>query len=307
MKTRGRPRYPDILTPRQQDVLACLREGLTNEEIAQRLGITLDGAKFHVSEILLRLGVDSRYEAANWSPEHEPARGRWAFVLAPFALLHRAKWSAASYAAATVVVLGAAVGVALLAWGVMRTGGHVRSTQIDAGATPETMTYRNPEYGISLTVPSNWVPDSRYGSALDGTPLSYHAPGEQEVGYFVVGGVGGSSLDAVADALTQDPRYPPGQSRAITDVTVPAGNGRFIVLESTETQFRGAQFDIAAPAMSPTGTDRYLFPYVVLNGWPAQMIMQLARSIRFIDPHFIVPPSPPVSPPGGLSSQAAIP
>ena len=66
MNRRGRPAYPDVLTPRQWEVLALLREGLSNEQIALRLGLSLDGVKFHVSEILSKLGVGSRNEAAQW-------------------------------------------------------------------------------------------------------------------------------------------------------------------------------------------------------------------------------------------------
>ena len=55
MRRRGRPPYPDVLTPREWEVLALLREGLSNEEIGQRLGISLAGAKWHVSEILSKL------------------------------------------------------------------------------------------------------------------------------------------------------------------------------------------------------------------------------------------------------------
>jgi Tol biopolymer transport system component len=47
-------------------VLDLLRQGLTNEQIAQSLGITRDTAKFHVSEILTKLGLESRREAAAW-------------------------------------------------------------------------------------------------------------------------------------------------------------------------------------------------------------------------------------------------
>ena len=51
MTRRGRPPYPDILTPREWEVLALLREGLSNEEIAQRLEFTLAGAsRVHVAE-----------------------------------------------------------------------------------------------------------------------------------------------------------------------------------------------------------------------------------------------------------------
>ncbi len=57
MGRRGRPPYPDVLTPRQWQVLELLRLGLTNEQIAARLGISVDGVKFHVSEILGKLGV----------------------------------------------------------------------------------------------------------------------------------------------------------------------------------------------------------------------------------------------------------
>jgi DNA-binding CsgD family transcriptional regulator len=81
MKRRGRPPYPDVLTPRQWQVLALLREGLSNEQIALRLGISLDGVKFHVSEILGKLGVTTRREAAGWEglPAERPtARLRFA-------------------------------------------------------------------------------------------------------------------------------------------------------------------------------------------------------------------------------------
>ncbi len=63
---RGRPRHPDILTPRQWEVLEHVREGRTNEQIARELGISSDGVKFHVSEIITKLGVTSRREAATW-------------------------------------------------------------------------------------------------------------------------------------------------------------------------------------------------------------------------------------------------
>jgi DNA-binding CsgD family transcriptional regulator len=80
MGKTGRPRHPDILTPREWEVLALLRERLTNEEIAQRLGISLDGAKFHVSEILSKLGVATREEAAAWRPERRPWLRKLAWI-----------------------------------------------------------------------------------------------------------------------------------------------------------------------------------------------------------------------------------
>ena len=66
MRRRGRPPTPDILTPREWEVLDLIRAGLTNREIADRLGISLSGAKHHVSEIIGKLGVEGREEAARW-------------------------------------------------------------------------------------------------------------------------------------------------------------------------------------------------------------------------------------------------
>ena len=57
MASRGRPRHPDILTPREWEVLELLRDGASNAQIAERLGITERTAKFHVSEILSKLGL----------------------------------------------------------------------------------------------------------------------------------------------------------------------------------------------------------------------------------------------------------
>jgi DNA-binding CsgD family transcriptional regulator len=55
---------PAGLTRRELEVLALVAEGLTNAEIAARLFISVKTAEHHVSAILGKLGVDSRYEAA---------------------------------------------------------------------------------------------------------------------------------------------------------------------------------------------------------------------------------------------------
>ena len=55
--------FPDPLTPREQDVLFLLAEGLTNRAIGVRLGISENTAKFHVQAVLGKLGVGSRTEA----------------------------------------------------------------------------------------------------------------------------------------------------------------------------------------------------------------------------------------------------
>lgn len=77
---RGRPPYPDLLTPREQEVLELLRHGLTNQQIADRLGISMYGARYHVSEILSKLGVSSREEAAACSVRDQRRRPGFAFA-----------------------------------------------------------------------------------------------------------------------------------------------------------------------------------------------------------------------------------
>jgi len=59
------------LTPREFDVLNHLVEGLTNAEIAQRLGVKPSTVKNHISNILSKLGAVSRTEAATLALKHK--------------------------------------------------------------------------------------------------------------------------------------------------------------------------------------------------------------------------------------------
>jgi len=51
------------LTPREREVLALVAEGLPNKLVADRLGVSERTAKFHVGQILQKLGAQSRTEA----------------------------------------------------------------------------------------------------------------------------------------------------------------------------------------------------------------------------------------------------
>lgn len=55
--------HPDALTPREQNVLQLLAQGLQNKEIANELVITERTVKFYVSSILSKLGAGNRTEA----------------------------------------------------------------------------------------------------------------------------------------------------------------------------------------------------------------------------------------------------
>ena len=59
------------LTERERDILKCMVEGLNNNEIADKLVISLGTVKFHVSNIFHKLGIDSRVEAVKLALEQK--------------------------------------------------------------------------------------------------------------------------------------------------------------------------------------------------------------------------------------------
>jgi pimeloyl-ACP methyl ester carboxylesterase/DNA-binding CsgD family transcriptional regulator len=63
---RLRREVPTGLTARQTEVAALVADGLTNREVAARLGITERSAESHLERIRLRLGFRSRAQVAAW-------------------------------------------------------------------------------------------------------------------------------------------------------------------------------------------------------------------------------------------------
>jgi two-component system, NarL family, response regulator LiaR len=67
MMNRFRPQERKLhedLTAREMEVLKCLGEGMTNQEISEELFIGVKTTKTHVSNILSKLGVADRTQAA---------------------------------------------------------------------------------------------------------------------------------------------------------------------------------------------------------------------------------------------------
>jgi DNA-binding NarL/FixJ family response regulator len=52
------------LSPREQEILDLVRQGLTNAEIAQTLFVSVSTVKAHMRHIFEKLGVRTRTEAA---------------------------------------------------------------------------------------------------------------------------------------------------------------------------------------------------------------------------------------------------
>src|SRR5688572_3272787 len=123
--TRQRERE---LNDRQRRVLDLIEKGHTNREIADILGMTVDGAKWNVSEILGKLALDSREHAAEywrWRQRRAPAIVRAMRALLGFPA---AKWVAGGTAAAAVCTAVAAV--------LLTLGGPVKHSTVESLDTP---------------------------------------------------------------------------------------------------------------------------------------------------------------------------
>jgi DNA-binding CsgD family transcriptional regulator/predicted enzyme related to lactoylglutathione lyase len=64
---RGRPPHDDVLTPAEWRVLEFVRHGLTNRQIAARQAMSLDAVKYHVANMLQKLGFSSRGQLRAWN------------------------------------------------------------------------------------------------------------------------------------------------------------------------------------------------------------------------------------------------
>jgi len=59
------------LTPREREILECLTQGKSNKAIAKELAISVDTVKLHVRNLLTKLNLSSRVEAAVYAVRHD--------------------------------------------------------------------------------------------------------------------------------------------------------------------------------------------------------------------------------------------
>ncbi|MDZ5470220.1 response regulator transcription factor [Bacillus sp. 31A1R] len=75
-KFRAQEKKPhDDLTERELDVLKCIGEGMTNQDISEELFIGIKTVKTHVSNILSKLGVADRTQAAVYANRNGIIKG----------------------------------------------------------------------------------------------------------------------------------------------------------------------------------------------------------------------------------------
>lgn len=122
---------------RQKQVLDRLARGWSNQQIADDLGISLDGAKWHLREILSTLGVRSREEAAEYWRRRNGMPSRFARAFG--AGLH---WPMRVAMAATATAAGVAVVlVAAALWaGRADEGDEAPGVPTDTAAVAQTAT-----------------------------------------------------------------------------------------------------------------------------------------------------------------------
>lgn len=147
------------LTDRQREVLRLIERGHTNSEIAEMLGISLQGAKWHVRELLGKFGVDSREELAEaWS---QGVPGRMRSWLAALVALIPAKAAAGSLAG-----IGVLAGVATVVAVSTGTSGGAPGAAVAPTVTPVWTP-------IPLPTPlpdapgAVWSPEEAYRQAFD--------------------------------------------------------------------------------------------------------------------------------------------
>ncbi len=64
------------LTPREREILDCLTRGKSNKAIAKELAISVDTVKLHVRNVLTKLNLSSRVEAAVYAVRHDLRKGK---------------------------------------------------------------------------------------------------------------------------------------------------------------------------------------------------------------------------------------
>jgi len=142
---RGRPPHPDVLTPAEWRVLHHLRESLSNAAIAERLGVSINTVRTHVSSMLAKLSLEDREALARWQgepAETTPSPRAIPLLLTPLDWLQRSAAIASTPARVLAISAGSIAFVAIV-W--VALGSALEQSTTVATATPVTLALRDPE------------------------------------------------------------------------------------------------------------------------------------------------------------------
>ena len=265
MARRGRPPHPDILTPREWDVLALLRQGLSNPEIGERLNISRRGARWHVSEITSKLGVTDRRAAAAW----RPSRRVWwrAAALAFLAWPFKSLW----WGSGTKVATAAAVTATVVTFAIPEGFDLFVTVPTSSGRdfyvmTAEGMARVTNEPG--LDVPGAWSPDcSRIVFSSD-----RDSPGSDGFDIYLINGDGTGLINLTrSHGDDRRPVWSPDGTR-IAFQTVADGRSDIYVMNTDgtgRTNLTNAPARNAYPHLSPDGERASCSPAPETATWRA--------------------------------------
>ncbi|MDZ7727495.1 MAG: helix-turn-helix transcriptional regulator [Dehalococcoidia bacterium] len=203
------------LTERQREILALIARGYTNGDIAAHYGMSLDGAKWHVSEIITKLGLSSRDEAAEWWRARQGLRPRLRRFAGRLSLLPLPRLAAIG----TAVLAGAGVLVVAVVALTMNEGGSPAGAPAQETATP---TPTEPPVTPTLS----GTPSSSPSAA---TPTAISGPVRREI-------PPGGSVTAEQGLVFLDPSTGGGEVWALPQgamVGHASPSGRYIVYRQT--------------------------------------------------------------------------
>ncbi len=63
---RGRPPHPDILTPTEWQVAQLAKHGLTNQQIADSMGVSHNAIKYHIANVTDKLNLKNKRALLKW-------------------------------------------------------------------------------------------------------------------------------------------------------------------------------------------------------------------------------------------------
>jgi DNA-binding CsgD family transcriptional regulator len=177
---------------RQRLVLDAVTENKTNAEIAALLGITLNGAKWHVGELLGKTGLRDRQELASWWLTQRERRA--SLLFAPLAL--------------RLSLLSLGLGVVAVA-GILLVGGF------SGDGTAKNVTDPMPVFGLDLPessprmMPIPPAPDAYFSCPVT-LPNGSDPPGERPGRHFGNGAIWSSAGDDGRSVLLASELNPDG-------------------------------------------------------------------------------------------------
>lgn len=87
-RQRGRPPTDDLLTPAEWKVAHAVQHGMTNRTIAERRGVSAETVKYHVANVLAKLGLADRAALRGWfrRPKHSALNRQESHMTSPLNL-----------------------------------------------------------------------------------------------------------------------------------------------------------------------------------------------------------------------------